>query len=48
MLARRGIRAVLVIGARGGPDFQAHAWVEKAGEPLLPPYSGHYERLVEL
>jgi hypothetical protein len=48
MLARRGIRAALVIGAREGPDFQAHAWVEKSGEPLLPPYHGQYERLVEL
>ena len=38
MLARRGIESSLVIGVTpGGGDFAAHAWVEAAGVPLLPP-----------
>jgi hypothetical protein len=38
MLARRGIESSLVIGVTpGGADFAAHAWVEAAGVPLLPP-----------
>jgi hypothetical protein len=48
MLARRGIEASFVLGVRAGPDFEAHAWVEKGGVALLPPYEGEYERLVEL
>lgn len=48
LLARRGIEAKLVIGARSGPDFLAHAWVEHAGEPVLDPGDGSFGRLVEL
>jgi len=48
LLARRGIPAKLVIGARGGPDFLAHAWVEHAGDPVLHPGDGSFGRLVEL
>lgn len=48
LLARRGISAKLVIGARGGPDFLAHAWVEHAGDPVLDPGDGSFGRLVEL
>jgi hypothetical protein len=48
LLARRGIPAKLVIGARGGPDFLAHAWVEHSGEPVLSPGDGSFGRLVEL
>jgi hypothetical protein len=48
MLARRGIEADFVLGVRAGPDFEAHAWVEKGGVALLPPYEGEYDRLVEL
>lgn len=48
MLARRGIAASFVLGVRAGPDFEAHAWVEKGGVSLLPPYEGEYERLVDL
>ena len=48
LLARRGIAASFVLGVRSGPDFEAHAWVEKGGVPLLPPYDGEYERLVDL
>jgi transglutaminase superfamily protein len=48
LLARRGIAASFVLGVRSGPDFEAHAWVEKGGVALLPPYEGEYERLVDL
>lgn len=48
LLARRGIAARLVIGARTGPDFLAHAWVEHDGEPILSPLDGSFGRLVEL
>lgn len=48
LLARRGIPAKLVIGARGGPDFLAHAWVEHAGDPVLSSGDGSFGRLVEL
>src|SRR5262245_20286677 len=48
MLSRRGIEASFVLGVRAGPDFEGHAWVEKGGVALLPPYEGEYERLVEL
>jgi hypothetical protein len=48
ILARRGISSTLVIGARAKPRFQAHAWVEQAGQPVLPAGDGSYGRLVEL
>jgi len=48
LLARRGIPAKLVIGARAAPDFLAHAWVEYAGDPVLSPGDGSFGRLVEL
>ena len=48
MLARRGISARLVIGARTDPDFLAHAWVEQDGVPVLSPADGSFGRLVEL
>lgn len=48
LLARRGIEAKLVIGARTEPDFLAHAWVEHKGEPVLDPGDGSFGRLVEL
>jgi hypothetical protein len=48
LLARRGIPAKLVIGARSAPDFLAHAWVEHAGDPVLDPGDGSFGRLVEL
>lgn len=46
LLSRRSIEARLVIGALGGEEFSAHAWVEHAAQPILP--AGSYERLVEL
>ena len=36
MLARRGIVCTLVIGVRSGDGFEAHAWIEHDGAPLLP------------
>jgi hypothetical protein len=48
LLARRGIRARLVIGARTAPDFLAHAWVEHDGIPVLSPEGDAFGRLVEL
>jgi hypothetical protein len=48
LLARRGIPATLVIGARSGPDFLAHAWVEHAGSPVIDPGDGTFGRLVEI
>lgn len=48
LLARRGIPARLVIGARTAPEFLAHAWVEYGGEPVLSPGDGSFGRLVEL
>jgi Transglutaminase-like superfamily len=48
LLARRGIPAALVIGTRAKPRFSAHAWVEQAGEPVLPPGEHSLGRLVEL
>lgn len=48
LLARRGVPAKLVIGARTAPKFLAHAWVEYAGDPVLPPGDGSFGRLVEL
>lgn len=47
LLARRGIPAKLVIGARSAPEFLAHAWVEYDGQPVLSPGDG-FGRLVEL
>ena len=48
LLSRRGIAATLVIGARPGPSFLAHAWVELGGIPVLDPGDGSFARLVEL
>lgn len=48
LLARRGIACRLVIGARTGPDFLAHAWIESGGAPVLSPLDGSFGRLVEL
>lgn len=47
LLARRGIGSVLVIGVRSHPNFEAHAWVECSGVPLLEPGEADDGRLVE-
>jgi hypothetical protein len=46
MLARRGVRGSVVIGVQPGEQFEAHAWVEHEGVPLLPTLD--YSRLTEL
>ena len=46
MLARRGVVCQLVIGVRPGETFEAHAWIEHDGHPLLPTLG--YERLTIL
>lgn len=48
MLSRRGLTPKLVIGVRTAPEFLAHAWVELAGVPVLPPGDETFGRLVEL
>jgi hypothetical protein len=48
LLARRGIASSLVIGVRPGDEFEAHAWIERDGQPLLPTGGGAYPRLLEL
>ena len=48
LLAKRRISAKLVIGVRPAPSFLAHAWVEYAGQPVLPVGDGSFGRLVEL
>jgi hypothetical protein len=48
LLARRGIAGTLVIGVRTGERFEAHAWVEHSGTPLLDPGDATFRRLVEL
>ncbi len=41
MLARRGVVCRLVIGVRPGQSFEAHAWIEHEGMPLLPTHRYH-------
>jgi transglutaminase superfamily protein len=48
MLARRGIEVRLILAARPTPTFAAHAWVERAGHPLLPTRGFDDARLTEL
>jgi Transglutaminase-like superfamily len=48
MLARRGIDVRLVVAARPTPDFAAHAWVERNGDPLLPTRGFGDARMAEL
>lgn len=48
LLSRRAIPGVLVIGAHTSPQFEAHAWIEYAGRPLLSPSGFSDDRLVEM
>lgn len=48
LLARRGVASSLVIGVRPGAEFEAHAWIEHDGRPLLPAGGDTYSRLLEL
>ena len=46
LLARRSIPCKLIVGVRKGNEFEAHAWVEYEGIPVLP--AGEFVRLMEL
>jgi transglutaminase-like putative cysteine protease len=48
LLASRGVQSRLVLGASVADGFEAHAWVEHDGRPLLSPGGFEFERLVEL
>jgi hypothetical protein len=48
LLSSRDISSTLVIGAHSKPTFEAHAWVEYAGRPVLSPQGFQDSRLVEL
>lgn len=48
LLARRGRGSRLVIGVSPAGRFTAHAWVERAGMPLLPAHERGFGRLAEL
>ncbi|MEN3284675.1 MAG: Transglutaminase-like superfamily [Solirubrobacteraceae bacterium] len=48
VLARRGMQATFVLSAAPGPQFEAHAWIEYAGNPLLVPASVEHRDLVRL
>lgn len=48
LLARRGRGSRLVIGVSPADTFSAHAWVERAGRPLLPVHDGKFGRLADL
>jgi hypothetical protein len=47
MLARRGIESSFVLGVAAQPAFAAHAWLERAGVPLLST-SSRFHRLTVL
>ena len=48
VLARRRTPNTLVIGARPGAEFGAHAWIEVDGVAVLATDDAAYPRLVEL
>lgn len=48
LLAARQTGSSLVIAVKPGEAFGAHAWIEVAGRPLLPPGDREFERLVTL
>jgi hypothetical protein len=48
ILARRGMPATFVLSAAPGPQFEAHAWIEYAGDPLLVPAGTEHQDLLRL
>jgi hypothetical protein len=49
VMARRGLGCTLVLSSPPpGPGFEAHAWIEHGGVPLLPPDAPGHEQLVRL
>lgn len=48
LLARRRLASTFVLSAAPGPQFEAHAWVELDGEPLLMPAGADHQQLIRL
>jgi hypothetical protein len=49
VMARRGLGSTLVLSTPPpGPGFEAHAWIEHAGVPLLPPAGPDHKQIVRL
>ena len=48
LLARRSLASTFVLSAAPGPRFEAHAWVELDGQPLLQPAGADHQQLVRL
>ncbi len=48
LLSARGISSRLVIGAHSSPQFEAHAWIEHEGRPVLPTRGFDNSRLLDL
>jgi hypothetical protein len=48
VMARRGLDCTLVLSAAADPSFEAHAWVEHGGEPLLMPGGPTHRQLLRL
>jgi hypothetical protein len=48
VMARRALSSELILSAAPGPEFEAHAWVEHAGEPLLLPGGDEHQPLLRL
>jgi hypothetical protein len=49
VMARRGLGSTLVVSSPPpGPGFEAHAWIEHGGVPLLPPEGPGHQQLVRL
>ncbi|MDQ3721870.1 MAG: lasso peptide biosynthesis B2 protein [Actinomycetota bacterium] len=48
LLARRGIGSKLLIAVVPGQAFEAHAWVEHGGVPVLPAEKAGFQQLAKL
>ncbi len=48
LLSARAIPSTVVIGSGSEPSFEAHAWIEHDGVPVLPPRGFEKLRLVEM
>src|SRR4051812_40153960 len=48
LLARRGLGSRFILSATADPEFEAHAWVELGGEPLLLPGGGGHRSILRL
>lgn len=48
VMARRGLRSEFVLSASTASSFEAHAWIEHAGAPLLEPGGDDHQALLRL